>query len=136
MPGETLHFIGLSFLIGVVLVLDLRLLGMGKAIPIAGVYTLLPWAMIGYAINTLTGILWVAAGAEIYMGNPGFYFKILFVVLAGANALFLTVVDQAWMLAAGEEAPTGAKLAAAASIFLWLGVVFWGRLMPFLGLSF
>ena len=122
--------------LGVVLLLDLRMLGVAKAIPIAGFYTLLPWAMIGYAINTLTGILWVAAGSEIYMGNPAFYFKILWVVLAGANALFLTVVDEAWLLAAGQDAPTGAKLLAATSIFLWLGVVFWGRLMPFLGLTF
>ena len=133
---ETLHFIGLSFLLGVVLLLDLRLLGVGKAIPIAGFYTLLPWAMIGYGINTLTGILWVAAGSEIYMGNPAFYFKILWVVLAGVNTLFLTVADEAWLLASDQEASARAKLLAAASIFLWLGVVFWGRLMPFLGLTF
>ena len=92
--------------------------------------------MIGYAINTLTGILWVAAASDQYTLNPAFYFKILFVVLAGANALFLTVVDEAWALAAGQDASAGAKFLAATSILLWLAVVFWGRLMPFLGLSF
>ena len=36
----------------------------------------------------------------------------------------------------GDEAPTSAKVIAATSIFLWFGVMYWGRMLPFIGNAF
>jgi hypothetical protein len=36
----------------------------------------------------------------------------------------------------GQDAPLGAKITAAVSLFLWVGVMFWGRMLPFLGTAF
>ncbi len=52
-----LHFIGLALLIGTVGILNLRMLGFAKPLPVAPLHRLMPWAMAGFAINTLTGVL-------------------------------------------------------------------------------
>ena len=52
---ETLHFIGLSMLLGCIGVVDLRMLGVGKSMPGAPVHKLVPWAVAGFLINAITG---------------------------------------------------------------------------------
>ena len=136
---ETIHFIGLTLLLGVVLLIDLRMLGMGKHIPFAGLHQLLPWAIFGFGLNTVTGIMFLTAAPDQYLSNPAFYFKMLFILLAGVNVLvfYLSgIFRKAEALGPGDDAQPSAKLVAAISIFLWFGVIFWGRLMPFLGLRF
>jgi hypothetical protein len=68
-----------------------------------------------------------------------FWAKIAFILLAGVNVLLFYVsgIFQAVeTLGAGEDAPRGAKAIAATSLFLWVGVMFWGRMLPFLGVAF
>jgi hypothetical protein len=50
---ETLHFLGLSMLIGTVGFFDLRVLGVAKAIPPAALHRLIPWGLGGFAVNLL-----------------------------------------------------------------------------------
>jgi hypothetical protein len=133
--GETFHFIGLILLFTVVVV-NLRMLGLMKQVSFAALHRLLPWGILGFAINFITGMLFFVTAADQYTYNPGFYWKMLFILLAGANVLYLTVSDDAATLGPGEDAPLRAKIVAASGIFLWFGVVFWGRLLPFLGLQF
>ena len=65
--AETLHFIGLSLLFTVVLIVDLRLLGMARRVPYAAVYQLLPLGMLGFGMNLVTGLLFfMAALAAIH----------------------------------------------------------------------
>ena len=52
-----MHFVGLALLIGTVGILDLRMLGFAKQIPIDPLHRLVPWAMAGFGINLVTGIL-------------------------------------------------------------------------------
>lgn len=134
--SETLHFIGLCLLFSVILPVNLRMLGLMKNVSFASLHRLLPWAIAGLAINIITGMVFFLAAPEQYTGNPAFYWKILFFLLAGANLLYLTAWDEAWSVETGRSAPLSAKTMAVASMFLWFGVVFWGRLMPFLGLTF
>ena len=63
---ETLHFIGLSLLIGGTGFFDLRLIGFFKRIPIAAAKDLMPLALIGFAINAATGVVFL-------IGLPGQY---------------------------------------------------------------
>src|SRR5438552_7850744 len=128
---RTLHFFGMVLLIGVVGVIDLRMLGVAKGLPLKPLSRLLPWAMLGFAINLATGI-------GLYAGNPdqyqtwAFLAKMACVVLAGINGLhFYTsgLHRHTNAVQAGEDVPMAAKIAAAASLVLWIGVIFWGRML-------
>ena len=56
---ESLHFLGLCLLVGAIGTFDLRLLGFARRVPIAAVHRLIPWGLLGFAINILTGTLFV-----------------------------------------------------------------------------
>src|SRR5258705_27639 len=55
--GETLHFLGLSLLVGGILIVDLRILGFLRNISMRSALSFLPFVIIGFVINMLTGIL-------------------------------------------------------------------------------
>ncbi len=135
--SETVHFIGLSLLLGVVLLVDLRMLGLIQGISFSALHRLLPWGVLGFGLNVATGILFfVGAPANFYVTNATFFWKLALILVAGANALYFTVFEQPWTLGAGDKAPMAAKVAAASGIFLWVGVIFCGQMLPFLGRSF
>jgi len=135
--SETVHFIGLSLLFGVVLLVDLRMLGFLKGIPYSALHRLLPWGVLGFGVNVVTGMLFfIGAPPDFYVNNPVFIWKLALILVAGANALYFTVFEQAWTLGAGEAPPVAAKVAAASGILLWVGVIFCGQMLPFFGHSF
>lgn len=133
---ESLHFIGLCLLFGVVLVGNLRILGFMKNAPFVDVHRLLPWGVWGFVINGVTGMMFFAGAAGQYIENPAFHLKVLFMLLAGANVLYLTLFDEVWALGPGDNAPMSAKLVAASQVFLWVGVIFYGRMLPYIGNAF
>jgi hypothetical protein len=134
--AETLHFVGLSLLFAVVLLVDLRLLGVGARIPVSAVSQLLPVGALGLGVNLITGTLFFLGRPEQYTGNVMFFWKIMLVVIAGVNDLYLMLCPEAWAAGPGGEAPLNAKIFAASGIALWLGVLFSGHMLPFLGNAF
>ncbi len=136
---ETLHFMGLALLVGSVGVLDLRMIGMARALPVASVQKLMPWAVAGFVVNLVTGALFFIGEPQQYVTNIAFLMKMLFIVLAGVNvgAFYLTGLHRRIeRIGPGSEAPLGAKIVAATSLVLWIGVVYWGRMLPFIGNAF
>jgi hypothetical protein len=133
---ETLHFVGLSLLCGVVFLVDLRVLGVMKGVSFAALHRLLPWAALGFGVNVLTGMLFFVGIPGQYIHNVSFYWKIGLVMLAGANALYFTLFDEPWSLGPGEDAPLTAKVFAASAMVLWVAVMYCGSMLPFLGNSF
>ena len=133
---EALHFIGLSLLFGVVLVGNLRILGFMRNAPFIDIHRLLPWGVLGFVINSVTGMLFFVGQAFQYIDNVAFHLKVLFMLLAGANVLYLTLFDDVWTLGTGDTAPATAKFLAASQIFLWLGVIYFGRMLPYIGGAF
>jgi uncharacterized membrane protein len=133
--AETLHFIGLSLIVGVILLIDLRVLGVMKQVSFAALDRLLPWAMLGFAMNVFTGMLFFAAAYGQYTNNPAFYWKLIFVVLAGANTLYFTF-DRTWAMEPGRDAPALSKAVAVGAMFFWVGVMYWGSMLPFIGNAF
>ena len=52
------------------------------------------------------------------------------------SVLYLTLFDDVWALGIGEDAPPSAKFVAASQIFLWVGVIYFGRMLPYIGDAF
>ncbi len=139
--SEILHFIGLTLLVGIVTIFDLRLLGVAKRMPVAPLRKLLPWSVLGFVLCVATGLLFVTGlwanvkthPMEALAIDHFLQAKLIFIGLAGLNLLALyqrglsRAVDA---LGPGDDAPPSAKFIAAASLFLWVGVVYWGRLIP------
>src|SRR5687767_638307 len=80
---ETLHFIGLSLLIGTVGLFDLRVLGVAKQIPPIALHRLIPFGVAGFAINVVTGTMFFFGFPDQYAYNSAFHFKVGFIALAG-----------------------------------------------------
>ena len=84
---ESLHFLGLTLLFGSIAAWDLRLIGVGHGVPIAEFHRLIPFAVVGFAINVTSGVGFLMAAPDQYIYNPAFHVKMLLVVLAGVNVL-------------------------------------------------
>ncbi len=133
---EALHFIGLWLLFGVVLLVNLRMLGMMKAVPFSALHRMLPWSVLGLGINLVSGMMWVISTPEQYSSNISFFWKMGFLMLAGLNLLYLTTFDQPWEVKAGEDASFMNKAIAFSAIASWVCVMYFGRMLPFLGNAF
>jgi uncharacterized membrane protein len=133
---EAIHFIGLWLLFGVVALTNLRLLGVMSAAPFAAFHRLLPWAALGLGVNAVTGMMFVVAAPGQYLENIAFFWKIGLLLLAGGNLLYLTVFDAPWAVKAGDHTPFTGKALAAISIAAWIGVMYFGRMLPFIGNAF
>src|SRR6478752_6404104 len=69
---ETLHFIGLAMLFGVVGLLDLRMLGVAKRLPGKPLHELIPWGILGFVVNLITGALFFSGDPGQYLHNWAF----------------------------------------------------------------
>jgi len=133
---ETVHFIGLSMLFAVVLVVDLRMLGIGKrTLSFEALYQLLPLGMLGFTLNLITGIMFFVATPQQYTGFL-FFLKMMLVVLGAVNVLYFMLLDDPWKVGEGDDASITTKLVAASAIVIWIAVLFCGHMLPFLGNSF
>ena len=132
---ESLHFLGLSLLIGAVGVFDLRMLGMAKSISIAALHRLVPWGVLGYLLNVTTGMLFFVSAPDQYLYNPAFQLKVGCLLIAGSNViLFYGVVWPRIRESTSRTtnaAPFAARLCGAISLTAWLGVITFGRLITF-----
>src|SRR5688572_13617165 len=134
--AETVHFVGLCLLFVTVLVVDLRLLGLAKGLSFKSVYQLLPLGMLGFLLNLITGMLFFLGSPGQYVNNVEFHRKVVMIVLAGINVLYFMLVDETWAVGPDDDAPVRTKVAAASAIVLWLGVLYYGHMLPFLGNAF
>ena len=139
--SEVVHFVGLILLVGIVTVLDLRILGVARHIPFAPLKRLMPWAVLGFVLCVASGMVFVTGlWANVQMRplealaiDRFLQLKLLFIAFAGLNLLLFSssrVAADVDNLGAGEDAPGLVKMIGAASLFLWVGVVYWGRLIP------
>ena len=131
---QTLHYFGLTLLLGTVGLFDLRVLGVGKAVPPAALHKLIPFGIAGFAINLLTGIWFFFGFPEQYFYNPSFQLLIAFVLIAGINVGVFYLTDafrEVKLMPGGADAPWRAKLIAGTSLTAWVAVLVCGRLITF-----
>ena len=131
---ETVHVVALAIVVGSIISVDTRLLGLtsrnGRFTVIAR--EMLPWTWAGFAIASLAGLLMFASKAATYAGNGPFQLKLLLLLLAGLN---MTLFHRVGMRNVHEwdtrKPPLPARLAGACSLLLWIGVLTAGRWIGF-----
>jgi hypothetical protein len=131
---EIVHIVGFVTLVGGIIVLDLRLLGLSKSLPVRALSRhVLPWSIGALLLIVPSGLLMFIAHAGDLVGNTAFIIKMVLLMCAGANAAaFHTGVFRgaaAWDTTA--VVPVAAKLHALASLLIWAGVLACGRLLAY-----
>lgn len=130
---ETTHFVGMSLLIGSLLVVDLRMAGHFRSLDLIATHKLLPVAFIGFGLNLVTGVLFFCGDPMRYAVHAGFQLKMILVIVAGLNALLYY-----WKIKPGMgswdpegDSPMLARVVAYVSLATWTGVLLLGRLIPY-----
>jgi hypothetical protein len=131
---EIFHIIGFVTLVGGIIVLDLRLLGLSRTLPVRTLARhVLPWSIGALLLIVPSGLLMFIAHAGDLVGNTAFIIKMVLLLCAGANAAaFHAGVFRgvgAWDIDAGI--PLTAKLHALVSLLIWAGVLACGRLLAY-----
>jgi len=134
---EGAHLIGLALSLGLILFVDLRLIGFFlREVAVTDILqSLRRWLLLGFGLTLVTGIVLFLAEASKLIFLPVFWLKVVLIFLAGLNALWF---ELKWGRQAGSwqqqvVLPTGVRFAGWASLFLWFGVLSCGRLIPYLG---
>lgn len=133
-PGILLlHTIGMGIVVGINAGLDLRLLGLAPALPLAPMERFFPLLWAGFWINAVTGTILLVADASTKLTNADFYVKMVFIALAVVNLRMIRTrvfrdpqVDQ-------KPIPGDIKLLAITSLIFWLGAITCGRLLAYVG---
>ena len=130
---ESLHFLGLSLLIGTIGMFDLRLLGFARAVPIGAMHRLIPVGITGFLINISTGICFICAAPDQYLFNSAFRWKVVFITIAGLNVLFFytRVFRRIESFSENTPPPLAARIVGGVSLGAWVGVMSAGRLITF-----
>ena len=137
------HAIGMSVVVGILWMLDLRVLGFPKSLPLATFRPLMRLAWVGFAVNAASGILLFSGAATRFIINTDFQLKMLLMLLGGLSVWVLQrSLGLAWLEPAdqhgrqglhglqaitGPSFSSGAKIVAAVSFLFWLGVILFGR---------
>jgi len=134
--AETLHFIGLCLLFGTVLIVNLRVLGVGKSmVSFTALRQLFPLGMLGFALNLVTGMMFFVATPEQYTGDL-FLLKMALVGAGALNLLYFMLGKGPERMGDGDDTGVGTKLVAVSGILIWVTVLFCGHMLPWLGNSF
>ncbi len=134
-PGaEIFHIVMTGSFFGGLVMLDLRLLGVHRAISsvmlMKHILPCLWWLFLGVVLSG--GLLFMFMPLE-YSGNPAFQIKLVLILLGGLNALFMHVVllRSQFLWDSHNGVPFGVKLAALVSLAIWIGTLACGRLIAY-----
>ena len=109
------HILGIALLIGAVLPLDLRLLGVWRGVTLSDLQrVLIPVALSGLALAIVTGALLFSVSPAKYANLPLFQFKLALVLVSILNIVFIR-----------------GPLAGVTSIVLWITILFCGRMIAY-----
>ena len=134
---ETVHVAALVTVVGTIVIVDLRLLGLASADrPISALSAeVLPFTWGAFLVAFTTGFLMFASSAVTYAANAPFRIKMALLLTAGLNMAgfhFLTHRG-AGRWDQTRSPPVPVKLAGAASLLLWIGIIAAGRWVGFTG---
>jgi hypothetical protein len=132
---EGSHILALPLSVGMIVIFDLRLLGLAfQSGPASRVMKeVLHWSKTGFAVTFITGVLLFMTHAGKAYGNPFFRTKLMLLLVLGINAVVYQTIFYPkmaeWDLA--SRTPVGARLCAGLSLIGWIGVIVCGRTMAY-----
>lgn len=125
------HILGIALLIGSTVPLNLRVLGVWRAVPVTALARVLaPTAAVGLSLAVLAGLLLFSIRAREYAGLGVLQLKLALIAVAVLSAL--AAVRAYGFVPKAEDAP-GLKVHAAISLACWPAVLVCGRLIAFVG---
>ena len=128
---ESIHVISIALVVGSILFVDLRLLGLAAMrYPIRNLAReLVPWTWGAFAVATITGLGMFITRAASHVLNPAFQWKMILLALAGANMAWFhfRIYRHLDSQSQTPAATTQLKVIGALSLLLWSGVVLAGR---------
>jgi hypothetical protein len=129
----TLHSLGLAFVVGMLLVIDLRIMGFVKTLPLAAMRRLMVLVWCGFALNLTTGCMLFTSDAIKFYQSPTFRVKILSIVLGMAVAIYFSrsILGAAAERPADYSAPRPLRALAVLSIALWIAAISLGRYVAY-----
>ena len=127
------HIVRLALLVGPILMLDLRLLGLSRRIPLRlMVQHILPWSILGLVILIVSGFLLFVAEATAYAVNPVFQIKMALVAAGVLNAVaFEVCAVRNWRDWENYAVPLFPRLMALVSLLIWPLALVSGRLIAY-----
>jgi hypothetical protein len=127
----TLHNIGMAFLAGGSIVIDLRLIGFASTMPVRPMARFVPLLWLAFALNAGSGILLLIAYPTKALTNPLFYIKLC--LLALALTLVYRIATDVLRASGGDPGPLPAntKLLAGASLATWVALIAAGRYLAY-----
>lgn len=130
---EMAHFVGLCLLFGSLIVVDLRVVGFAKSVPIDRVELFVRFALIGFAINLISGTLFVVGDSDRYLVNMAFQAKMALILIAGLNTAYFVwrIKPQMDLGVASADLSRDARVVAWLSLTLWTCVIVLGRFIPY-----
>lgn len=131
---ETFHILGFALLVGSIVMLDLRILGLNRSLPVTLLARhTLPWTLGGAGMAVLAGALLFVAQIDEMLGNRLFMLKMGLLTLAACNAAFFH--SYPWATVANwdrdQPAPRAAQVSALLSIVIWIAIIFCGRFIAY-----
>jgi hypothetical protein len=129
------HVFGIATLFGSILVLDLRLLGVWRRVPLAPLAAAItPVAVAGFSVAAMSGLCLLATTATDYDGNPFLLIKFPTIALGLINVLVLTR-SRAWRVRGTRELSHGEHRQLAVmgglSLACWVTAIAAGRLIAY-----
>lgn len=135
---EIVHIVGIALLFGSIAVMDLRLLGVSRSIPVRTLARhVLPWSAGSFLLIIPSGLLMFTAHATEFIDSEVFVIKMLLILAGGVNAaLFHTITFRTADVWDSEEMrrlppPPSARAAGALSLAIWISVIACGRLLAY-----
>jgi|ERR1051326_872621 hypothetical protein len=127
-----LHALGMGFLVGTSMVVDLRLLGFAKGVPLGPMKKFFPALWFGFCVSAASGFVLTIIDIKKWLGDPLFYIKLSLIALA--MLMGRLIWTRVFRDASGDDipVPAGARGLAAASLFLWVAAITAGRLTAYL----
>ena len=127
-----LHTVGLAIVAGVSAMIDLRLIGFARGIPVAPLERFFPVMWTGFWLNAASGTLLLAQDATTKFTSPLFGVKMMLIALAVADMVLIRRVVFREANLEQSVSPLG-KVLVIASLILWFGATTAGRYMAYLG---
>lgn len=130
---NAIHIAAIGLLLGSIITLDLRLLGLFRSYPVSHLAPpLVRVAVAGFLCAVITGALLFTTRPAAYVENPAFLAKLALIAVGSLNVAILRLNPRWAEIDNGRSAPVTVRAAALTSLLVWLGAVLAGRWIGFL----